>query len=193
MQAGETDAAVNRSNLPQHRSAATLPMTHTSQPAVASLTRRLFAMAACAALVSSTVACGKLFGTKPTVVDLDLRAAPNLNPDASGRASPLRLRFYELKSVSVFNGADFFSLYDHDKEVLAADLVVREEIQVEPGMQKRFTRKPGPDTKFIAVLAPYRDIDHAKWRAALEIRANKTTGVELSVERLAVSLLPVSK
>jgi len=93
----------------------------------------------------------------------------------------------------VFNGADFFSLYDHDKDVLAADLVVREEIQVEPGMQKSFTRKPGPDAKFIAVLAPYRDIDHAKWRAALEIRANKTTEVELSVERLAVSLLPASK
>lgn len=193
MQAGETDAAVDRSNLPQDRSDARPPMTHTSQPAVACLPRRLFAMVACAALVSSTVACGKLFGTKPTVVDLDLRAAPNLNPDASGRASPLRLRLYELKSVSVFNGADFFSLYDHDKEVLAADLVVREEIQVEPGMQKRFTRKPGPDTKFIAVLAPYRDIDHAKWRAALEIRANKTNEVELSVERLAVSLLPVSK
>jgi len=170
-----------------------LPLIEASRQTVASLTRRLFAMAACAALVSGTVGCGKLFGTKPTVVDIDLRAAPNLNPDASGRASPLRLRFYELKSVSVFNGADFFSLYDHDKDVLAADLVVREEIQVEPGMQKRFTRKPGPDTKFIAVLAPYRDIDHAKWRAALEIRPNKTTEVELSVERLAVSLLPVSK
>ena len=168
-------------------------MIDASPPAVVPLTRRLFAMAVCVALVSSTVACGKLFGAKPTVVDLDLRAASNLNPDANGRASPLRLRFYELKSVSVFNGADFFSLYEHDKEVLAADLVVREEIQIEPGMQKRFTRKPGPDTKFFAVLAPYRDIDHAKWRAALEIRANKTSEVELSVERLAVSLLPAPK
>lgn len=189
----ETYATVSLSNSPLHRSDSTPPMTGTSRRATASLSRRLFAMTACAALVASVVGCGKLFGTKPTVVDIDLRAAPNLNPDASGRASPLRLRFYELKSVSVFNGADFFSLYDHDKEVLAADLVVREEIQVEPGVQKRFTRKPGPDTKFIAVLAPYRDIDHAKWRAALELRANKTNEVELSVERLAVSLLPVSK
>ena len=168
-------------------------MTEASRAAGASLVHRLSALIVCAALVSSMAACGKLFGTKPTVVDLDLRAAPNLNPDASGRASPLRLRFYELRSVSVFNGADFFSLYDHDKDVLAADLVVREEIQVEPGMQKSFTRKLGPDTKFIAVLAPYRDIDHAKWRAALEIRANQTSEVELSVERLAVSLLPASK
>jgi type VI secretion system protein VasD len=95
--------------------------------------------------------------------------------------------------VSAFNSADFFSLYDHDKDVLAADLVVREEIQVEPGMEKKFTRKPGPDTKFIAVLAPYRDIDHAKWRATMDVRPNKTSEVELKLERLAVSLMPASK
>src|SRR5262249_45316002 len=116
----ETYATVSRSNPPQHGSDSTPQLTGTSRPAPACLTRRLFALTACTALVSSVVGCGKLFGTKPTVVDIDLRAAPNLNPDASARASPLRLRFYELKSVSVFNGADFFSLYDHDKDVLAA-------------------------------------------------------------------------
>jgi type VI secretion system protein VasD len=77
--------------------------------------------------------------------------------------------------------------------VLGADIVVREEIQVEPGMQKNFTRKPGPDTKFIAVLAPYRDIDHAKWRATMEIPANKTTRIELKLDALAASLAPPPK
>ncbi|HTS55069.1 MAG TPA: type VI secretion system lipoprotein TssJ [Burkholderiales bacterium] len=166
-------------------------MTRSSHEAVAA--RRLFVAGALAVALLGLDACAKLFGPRATVVDVDLHAAPSLNPDDTGRASPLRLRFYELKSVSVFNGADFFSLYDHDRDVLGADLVVREEIQVEPGMQKKFTRKPGPDTKFIAVLAPYRDIDHAKWRAAIEVRANKTTDVDLDLQRLTVSLLPASK
>jgi len=143
------------------------------------------------------VACAKPSekpsGPHQTVLVLNLRASQNLNPDDTGRASPLRLRFYELKSSSIFNSADFFSLYDHDKEVLAADLVVREEIQVEPGMQKNFTRKPRPEAAFIAVLAPYRDIDHATWRASMEVRTSETTDVELKLERLAVSLIPVPK
>jgi type VI secretion system VasD/TssJ family lipoprotein len=41
-------------------------------------------------------ACAKLFGPRATVVDVDLEASQSLNPDDTGRASPLRLRFYEL-------------------------------------------------------------------------------------------------
>ena len=108
-----------------------------------------------------------------------------------GRASPLRLRFYEL-NPSACSLARIFSLPTAIGG-LGADIVVREEIQVEPGMQKNFTRKPGPDTKFIAVLAPYRDLDHAKWRATMEIPANKTTRIELKLDALAVSLAPPPK
>jgi type VI secretion system protein VasD len=157
------------------------------------LSRKLAVAALSAAVVLSCAGCAKLFGPRATAVEIDLRASAGLNPDAAGRASPLRLRFYELKSISVFNSVDFFSLYDRDKEVLGADIVVREEIQVEPGMQKNFTRKPGPDTKFIAVLAPYRDLDHAKWRATMEVPANKTTRIELKLDALAVSLAPPPK
>jgi type VI secretion system protein VasD len=156
-------------------------------------TRRLAVTASVAIVLLGPVGCAKLFGPRATVLDVDLRASPGLNPDATGRASPLRLRFYELKSVSVFNSADFFSLYDHDKDVLASDLVVREEIQVEPGAQRSFIRKPGPDTRFIAVLAPYRDLDHAKWRATMDVPPSKTTAVELRLDPLAVSLAPPPK
>jgi type VI secretion system protein VasD len=157
------------------------------------ISRRLAVAALAAAILLSCAGCAKLFGPRATVLEIDLRASAGLNPDAAGRASPLRLRFYELKSISVFNSADFFSLYDRDKDVLGADIVVREEIQVEPGMQKSFTRKPGPDTKFIAVLAPYRDLDHARWRATMEVPANKTTQIELKLDALAVSLAPPPK
>ncbi len=76
---------------------------------------------------------------------------------------------------------------------LAADIVVREEIQVEPGMQKTFTRRPGPDTKFLAVFAAYRDFEHARWRASMELPPNKTTSIVLQLDAVAVTLTPASK
>jgi type VI secretion system protein VasD len=145
-----------------------------------------------AVLISGLAGC-KLFGPKPTVAQIDLRAQQNLNPDATGRPSPLRMRFYELKSVGTFNGSDFFALYEHDKDILAADIVVREEIQVEPGMQKTFSRRPGPDTKFLAVFAAYRDFEHARWRATMELPPNKTTAIALQLDSLAVTLSPAPK
>jgi type VI secretion system protein VasD len=145
------------------------------------------------ALTGLSAGCAKLFGPKPTQAAVELHAASTLNPDDSGRPSPLRLRLYELKSVSAFNSADFNSLYQHDKEVLGGDLVVLEEIQVQPGMQKSFTRTLGPDSKFLAVLAPYRKIEQAGWRASIEVPAGKTTPLVLDVGSLAVSLAPPQK
>jgi type VI secretion system protein VasD len=144
-------------------------------------------------LLGLSASCGKLMGPKPTQAALELRAASTLNPDDTGRPSPLRLRLYELKSISAFNSGDFNSLYQRDKEVLGGDLVALEEIQVQPGMQKSFTRKLSPDTKFLGVLAPYRKIEQAGWRASMEVPAGKTTPVALDVDSLAVSLAPPQK
>lgn len=148
---------------------------------------RVLLIALAAVLLQGIAGC-KMLGPRPTVAQVSLKAEASLNPDYAGRASPLKVRLYELKSVSAFNAADFFSLYERDKDVLAADLVAREEIQVEPGMQKEITRRAGPDTKFLAVLAAYRDIEHAIWRTTVELPPGKTTKVQLRVERLAVAL-----
>lgn len=147
----------------------------------------------CVVIAGLGTGCGKLFGPKATTAAIELRASPELNPDDSGRPSPLRLRLYELKSASAFNAQEFFSLYKDDSAVLAADLVAKEEIQIEPGMTKSFSRKLSPDTKFLAVLAPYRKIEHATWRASLEVPQGKTTPVVLEVGKLTVTLAPPAK
>jgi len=146
-------------------------------------------IAALIALAALSAGCS-LFGSKQTTAAIQLRAVWSLNPDASGRPSPLRIRLYELKSAGAFDGQDFFSLYDRDKEVLGADLVARQELQVEPGMQKDFKLTLNPDTKFFAVLAQYRDIEHAKWRATMQVRPGKTTRMLLNLDSLSVKLGP---
>jgi type VI secretion system protein VasD len=155
--------------------------------AVGILRALLIASVAAAALVAA--GCGGKDKTPPpTVVKSSLQSSVELNPDMRGRASPLLLRVYELKSASTFNATDFYSLFDKDEQLMAADIQGREEISVMPGDRKTFERQFKPDSKYIAVLGAYRDIEHARWRAVYEIAPGKTTQVSIYVGKLAVSI-----
>jgi type VI secretion system protein VasD len=146
-------------------------------------------IAAVAAFALLVAGCGgKDKAAPPTVVKSSLQTSADLNPDLRGRASPLLLRIYELKSASTFNAADFYSLFDKDEQLMAADIQGREEISVMPGDRKTFERQFKPDSKFIAVLGAYRDIEHARWRAVYEIAPAKTTLVSIYVGKLALSI-----
>ncbi|HET8707698.1 MAG TPA: type VI secretion system lipoprotein TssJ, partial [Pseudomonadales bacterium] len=98
---------------------------------------------------------------KPTELGMSFEASANINPDLHGRASPVVVRFYQLKNLTAFNTADFFSLYERDQDVLAADLISKEEFQFTPGDKKQFTRQIPPEMCCIAVFAAFRDLEHA--------------------------------
>ena len=153
----------------------------------ASMVRAFFfgAIATAALLVGG---CGGKDKTPPTVVKATLQSSADLNPDLRGRPSPLLIRIYELKSASTFNAADFYSLFDKDEQLMAADIQGREEISIPPGDSKAFERQFKPDSKYIAVLGAYRDIEHARWRAVYEIAPAKTTQVSINLSKLAVSI-----
>jgi type VI secretion system protein VasD len=138
-------------------------------------------------LLAAAAACTKP-PPKPTVAQVDLKAAMTINPDVDGSAKPLRLRLYELKSVSAFNGADFYSLYKNDKTVLAEDLLMREEIEVDPGMNKMFSRKLDADTKYLAVFAPFHAWEKAKWGASVEMPPNTSTLVAIELRALELKM-----
>src|SRR5947207_3053449 len=88
---------------------------------------------------------------KPATIAATLDAHANVNPDARGRPSPVIVRFYELKSLAAFNAADFFSMFDRDKETLGAELVAREEFDLRPGEKRPLARTLQPDTRYIGV------------------------------------------
>lgn len=110
--------------------------------------------------------------SKPVVtpVSLTLTAAADANPDARGRASPLTVRVYALKTPGAFEGADFFSLFEKDQATLGAELVQREEMLLRPGESKKLDLTLPADAKAIGVMAAFRDLDRARWR---EVRAVK--------------------
>ena len=99
-----------------------------------------------------------------TKVELTLVAGPDANPDARGRASPLTVRVYTLKSGNAFSSADFFSLFDKDQATLGAEMAQREEMLLRPGESKTLNMSLPADIQAIGILAAYRDLERSRWR-----------------------------
>lgn len=110
------------------------------------------------------------------------------NPDARGRPSPVVLRIVELKGLAAFEAADFFSLFERDKETLGGELVAREEMMLQPGEQRASRRELNAETRFVGVIAAYRDIDRSVWRASMPVTPHQTTPVRVDVLERQVSL-----
>lgn len=118
-------------------------------------------------------------GTKPpapvvTNLQMSVVAAADVNPDARKRPSPVVVRVYALKSAAAFDSADFFSLFDKDTATLGADLVQKEEFLMTPGQQKTLPFKFEPEVKVIAVMAAFRDLENARWRAVQVLNVGKS-------------------
>jgi type VI secretion system protein VasD len=122
----------------------------------------LFVLAACALLVLN--GCGAK-PVKPTEAHAQLIVAGDANPDNSGRASPIVVRLFQLKNDGEFATADFFALYDKEKETLGASFISREEYVLNPGETRALELAVNPDARFVAALAAFRDIRSAQWRA----------------------------
>jgi type VI secretion system protein VasD len=124
-----------------------------------------------ALLVVLLAACAG--GPKPAVVNGAIEASAMLNPSISQRPSPLLLRFYDLKSDTAFNSADFMGLYQRDQAELGAELLGKDEIVLQPGEKRVLSRTLAPGAKFLGVLAAYRDVDRAQWRAVVAVKPGK--------------------
>ncbi|MET3516263.1 type VI secretion system protein VasD [Pseudacidovorax sp. 1753] len=104
-----------------------------------------------------------------TRLEIRVSAAEDVNPDEKGRAAPIMVRLYELKGDAVFLAADYFSLQNSDKAVLADDLLVRDEMVLKPGETRVLRRRSHPDVNAIGVVAGYKDLVNSDWRAVQKI------------------------
>lgn len=104
-----------------------------------------------------------------TKLDITIHAAEDVNPNEQGQAAPIVVRIYELKSEEIFKQADFFALQNADKTVLATDMLVKDEFILRPGDSKTIRRKSYAGTTTIGVLAAYRDLPAATWRAVYKL------------------------
>jgi type VI secretion system protein VasD len=172
-----------------HDASITAPARSASPP------RRVMLLWACAGIASQgLVACGGIKvippppppPPKPTIVELELTAQANLNPDTRGRPSPLLVRLYELATPAGFEALPFDTLQADDTAGLKPDLVDKREQVIAPGSTTAIGLKPDDKVKFIGVFASFRDLERAKWRAVVPVKANVTQRVELRFDDRSV-------
>lgn len=143
------------------------------------------------ALLLCALALGGCFGKKPpgpARLEVSTVAGKDLNPDASGRASPLVVRIYALRSLTEFDKADFFALYEKDEQILAADLVKRDELILKPGDTLSMQREFAPDVHYVAVVGAFRDIVKATWRATAGVTPNSKGKMTITAGAKSVSI-----
>lgn len=104
-----------------------------------------------------------------TQLEITVSADAGVNPDDKGRAAPILVRIYELKSEGVFESADYSSLNTNDRSVVGSDLLVRDEFILRPGDVRKLRRKSHPDISAVGIVAGYRDLAQADWRAVQKI------------------------
>ncbi|WP_250654801.1 type VI secretion system lipoprotein TssJ [Alkalimarinus coralli] len=120
-------------------------------------------------LISVLTGCASWVESDITKLDIRFTASGDLNPDISGRPSPLVVRMYELKAPSIFENADFYSLYDYGNETLGPDFVAMEELTLKPGEQLDMKLALQEGTNYIAILGAYRDMNKANWRRVFPV------------------------
>lgn len=128
------------------------------------------------------------FMSDVTKVDMRIVASGDVNPDDTGRPSPVVVRLIELKSASGFVGADFFALYHDEKQTLGSDWVAREEFEFKPGdvQDLRFALKP--ESAYVGILAAYRQMDKVNWRLILPIEIKEKNNLTLLLNSRGIEI-----
>jgi type VI secretion system protein VasD len=121
-----------------------------------------------------------------TKLNLKLTASDQLNPDLNGRPSPIVVRLFELKHPVAFENADFFSLYERARESLAPDLVASEELELRPGETVELKLSVEEGSRYVGVLAAYRDLPETKWRYTVQVTPVEVTEADLTLDQAGI-------
>jgi type VI secretion system protein VasD len=122
---------------------------------------------------------------EPTKVDIVAMTSDNAN-----RGLPVVLRLYELRAAGSFEAADFFELYDNESATLGADLLAREQVDMNPGQVQYKTRTTDPATHYLGAIAAFRDLDGSSWRALMPLDQNTTNSLRVRIEADSVTIEP---
>ena len=102
---------------------------------------------------------------EPVKASMTITVSDDANPDASGRPSPVFVRVYQLRGESEFKGAEFFAVWDDERQVLGNTLISREEFFLKAGERRTVDVAVASDATFVGVIAELRDIRNSEWRA----------------------------
>lgn len=130
---------------------------------------------ALAALLASLCAC-----SSPRIT-MEVASQPNVNPDNSGRPSPVIVKVYEMRGDLAFRQSDFQTLFEKPLQVLGASLVAADELTFVPGEARTVEYAPMRETRYVGVLAGFRQMERAKWRTVIPVDPEDTNVIRLEL------------
>lgn len=151
---------------------------------------RLVRLAVVCLVALLSVACVKEEPPPPTKLEAKVEAAKDVNPDSAGRPSPVVLRFYELKSLKVFESAGFFDIYEQGSEVLGSDMLNWGELELTPGGARELAFEPDADAQYVGFIVAYRSIEQSTWRGSIALVPNQTNRARVKLEKTALVVTP---
>lgn len=145
-------------------------------------------LAACAGKPASSASA-------PADVQLNIVAAPDINPDRSGRPSPVLVHVYQLRDAGKFVSAEFDDVTTHADTTLGAALIDTQQTMVSPGATTVLRLRIDPQTRLLGVVAEYGDLSDSRWRTTSALPSggwlsfSKTKTLSIRLDREAVSVV----
>lgn len=122
-----------------------------------------------------------LHGCSSPRITMEVASQPNVNPDSSGRPSPIIVKMYEMRNDMAFRQGDFQVLFMEPMKVLGAHLVAMDELLFVPGEARVVEYAPMPETRYVGILAGFRQMERARWRAVLPVDPEKKNRIRLEL------------
>lgn len=101
---------------------------------------------------------------------ITLTATDNVNPDIDQRPSPVAVKIYELSSRATIDNLDYARAFGQAKTMLSDELLTEKILILQPKQTVVYEIKPNKNTRFVAVLASYQDINNVKWKHIYKIK-----------------------
>lgn len=127
-----------------------------------------------------------LGGCSSPRITMEVASQPNVNPDSSGRPSPVIVKVYEMRGDMAFRQGDFQTLFLDPMKILGADLVAADELTLVPGEARTVEYAPMPETRYVGVLAGFRQMERARWRTVVPVDAEKKNLIRLELNDTAL-------
>lgn len=122
--------------------------------------------------------------------NLAVASQPNVNPDHSSRPSPVIVKIYELRNDLTFKQAEFTTLFNTPIQVLGADLIAADELVFIPGEARRVAYRPNPNTRFVGIVAGFRQMDRALWRVIKPVDAEEKNWMAIELNDATILVVP---
>ena len=108
-----------------------------------------------------------------TDLKLTFEVASDINPDDTSRPSPVFVRFYQLKSATAFDKADFIDIYERDKEIFGGDIISKQVLKpLLPGVGRTESFVLESGAKMIAIYAEFSQYPGSTYKVIFPVTEN---------------------